>query len=175
MLEQLGFQTKGLIEIVKPFESWQGSPIQDWTVTYEMLNMGDLMDISNMIANSTSIEIMYASKVYLLAKALKAINDQSLITSEDVETYNKNHNLTGKDIRNIFDLKVLMIKGLSEIIVNRLAFMYDEIQEKYLSQLLGKPLPDELKPTLYKDGGLDSAGGEFDDTSSTDSTTPATE
>jgi len=148
VLEQLGFQTRGLVETVKPFESWQGSPIQNWTVTIEMLTMGDLIEIGNLTSGLSSVELAFASKVYILAKSLKSINSQSIITSEDVEEYNKNHNLTGKDLKNIFDLKCLILKQFSEVLVNRLVFMYDEVQEKYLSQLLGKPLPDELKANV---------------------------
>ena len=172
-LEQLGFQTRGLIETVKPFESWQGSPIQNWTVTIEMLTMGDLIEIGNLTSGLSSVELAFVSKVYILAKSLKSINGQSIITSEDVEKYNKNHNLTGKDSKNIFDLKCLMIKQFSEVLVNRLVFMYDEVQEKYLSQLLGKPLPDELKPNI-NGVNLSSVGDKSNADSTSADTAPTT-
>jgi len=175
MLDQLSSQTKGLIETVKPFQSWQGCFIKDWTVKFEMLNMGDLMDISNLTAGFSSVELMYASKVYLLAKSIKAINGQDVITTEEVEEYNKSHDLTGKDARNIFELKVLKIKQFSEIVVNRLVFMYDEIQSKYLSQLLGHPLPEELKPT-YDGVNLSTIGEQSNaDPAATSGATPTTE
>lgn len=174
VLEQLGNLTRGLTETVKPFESWQGSQIQGWTVTFEMLKMGDLIDIGNLTSGLSSIPLMYSTKVYMLAKVIKAINNHDVITAEEVEDYNKNHNLTGKDARNIFDLKVLIIKQFSEVIVNRLVFMYDEIQGKYLSQLLGHPLPEELKPT-YDNVDLNSVGGKSDANPATDGITSTTE
>lgn len=160
MLEQLGYQTRVLTETVKPFESWIGSSIRDWTVMFQILNIGDLIDISNLTAGLSSMELAFASKVYLLAKSIKAINNHDIVTTEDIENYNKTHNLTGKDARSIFDLKVLLIKQLSEVVINRLVFMYDELQGKYLSQLLGNPLPNELSST-YDGVDLSTMGEQF--------------
>jgi len=174
ILEQLGNITRGITETVKPFESWQGSPVQQWTVTFEMLKMGDLIDIGNMTSGFSSVSLMYATKVLMLAKSIKAINGHDVVTAEEVEEYNRTHNLTGKDARSIFDLKVLLIKLFSEVVVNRLTFMYDEIQEKYLSQLLGHPLPEELK-TTYDGVDMSSVGEKSNANIPTDPNTSTTQ
>jgi len=154
VLEQLGIQTKGLEETVKPFEPWKGSPIQNWSVVLHMLNIGELADIAKLTADTSPMEAIYLSKVYLLAKAIKKINNYPLVTEEDVEEYNESHDLTGMTKLNMFGYKVLFIKKLSEAIVNRLAFMYDEMQNKYIQQLLGRPLPDALNAAKVGDVDL---------------------
>jgi len=132
---------------VKPFEAWKGSPIQDWTVTIQLINMGDLADIAKATRDVSPMEAVYLSKIYLLAKCLKSINGSPIITEEDVEEYNSQHDLSGANRINAFKLKVLFIKQMSEAVVTRLAFMHDYIQDEYVSGLLGRPLPDELSIT----------------------------
>jgi len=145
VLEQLGINTKGLVETMYPFETWAGSPIQTWSVTVRMLHMGDIIDIAGLTATASPVETTYLSKVYLLAKAIIAINGQPIANSEDLEAYNKLHNLTGTHQLDIFEYKVLFIKKLTEAIVNRLVNMYDQVVDKYVEQILGKALPEELK------------------------------
>lgn len=145
MLEQLGIRTQGLITTQKPFEAWEGSPIKDWPITMKMLSMGDLIDIAKLTANANPVEATYLSKVYLLVKSLVTINGASVVTEEDVEKYNTDHNLTGTQRIDIFKYKVLFIRKWTEAIVNRLSFMYDELQDEYLAKHLGRTLPDELK------------------------------
>lgn len=148
MLDQLGIRTQGLITTQKPFEAWKDSPVKDWPITMKMLTMGDLIDVAQLAGNANPVEATYLSKVYLLAKSLITIKGSSVVTDENVEEYNKEHNLTGTQRIDIFQYKVLFIRKWTEPIVNRLAFMYDELQDEYLEQHLGKPLPDELKAAI---------------------------
>jgi len=145
MLEKLGLQTQGLTKTVKPFESWEGSPVQKWPVELTMMTIGDLAEIAQMTANSTPIEATYRSKIYLLAKSIQSINGHPLVSPEVIEEYNKDHNLTGTQKVDMFRYKVLFISKWTEAIVNRLSFAYDELQDEYLSKHLGRTLPDEMK------------------------------
>lgn len=146
MLEQLGIRTKGLISIDTPFETWKGSPIKDWPIKMRMLTMGDLIDIAKLSGTTSNpIEAGYTSKVYLLAKSLLTIDGEPVVTEEDLENYNKEHNLTGTHKLDLFGYKVLFIRKWTEAIVNRISYMYDEMQDNYLSEHLGRVLPDELK------------------------------
>ncbi len=145
MLDELGVHTKGLITTQTPFESWKDSPVKDWSITMKMVTMGDMIDIAQLAGNANPVEATYLSKVCLLAKSLVTINGTAVVTDEDIEAYNKEHNLTGTHKIDLFDYKVLFIRKWTESIVNRLAFMYDELQDEYLAQHLGKSLPDELK------------------------------
>lgn len=151
VLEQLGIHTVGLVQTLHPFEAWAGNQIQTWTVTMKMLNTGELSDLAKHTADATPMETVYLSKVFLLAKSLQAINGHPIATPEDIEEYNKEHNLTGMQKLDFFGYKVLFIKKLSEIVVNRLAFMYDQLVDNYMEQILGRPLPEELR-TVKTDG-----------------------
>ena len=137
---------------VKPFESWKGSPIQDWTVTIQLVNMGDLADIAKAARDVSPMEAVYLSRIYLLAKCLKSINGTPVITEEDVEEYNRQHDLSGANRIDAFKLKILFIKQMSEAVITRLAFMHDQIQDEYVAGLLGRPLPDELSITKMSEG-----------------------
>jgi len=151
ILEQLGVQTRGLIETMIPFETWEGSDVQQWQITMQMLTMGDLVEIAKLTGNVSPLEMAYLTKVHLLAKCLKSINGREITTAEDLEEYNKEHNLAGNTTISLFEYKIIFIKKLSEAVVNRLAFMYDEMSNKYVAELLGKPIPDELDATSYDD------------------------
>ena len=145
MLEQLSLRTQGLTETVKPFESWEGSPVKSWTVTMTMLTIGDLAEVAKLTGMANPMEATYLSKIYLLAKSLETINGKPVVTQEVVEVYNKEHNLSGTQKVDIFGYKVLFIRKWSEAIVNRLSYSYDQMQDKYLSNHLGKTLTDDMK------------------------------
>ena len=153
MLEQLSVRAHGLTETVKPFESWEGSPIKSWTVTMTMLTIGDLADVARLTGMASPIEATYLSKIYLLAKSLTNINKSPVVTQEVVEEYNKEHNLSGTQKVDIFGYKVLFIRKWSEAVVNRISYSYDQMQDKYLSTHLGKTLSDDMKAASV--GGVD--------------------
>ena len=158
ILEQLGIQTQGLIDTMSPFETWEGSSVQQWQVTMQMLTMGDLVEVAKLTGNVSPLEMAYLTKVYLLSKCLKSINGREIVTAEELEEYNKKHNLTGTATISLFEYKIIFIKALSESVVNRLAFLYDEMSNRYVASLLGKSIiPDELDATKFK-GGLRDAG-----------------
>lgn len=144
-LEFFGVRTRGLETTSKPFESWAGSPVKGWPIRMRMLNMGDLADIAKLTATVNPVEASYLSKIYLLSKCILTINGNALVTTEDVEAYNKEHNLAGNQKLDMFGYKILFVRKLSEAVVNKLVFAYDELQDEYLSQHLGRVLPDELK------------------------------
>jgi len=155
-LEQLGIRTAGLVETKQPFEGWEGSPIQSWKFQLRMLTMGDLVDIAKLTSNISPLETAYLGKIYLLAKCLQNINGSPLCDPEDVEEYNKEHNLNGTSAVKMFDYKVLFIRKWTEAVVNRLSFAYDELQDEYLEQHLGRKLPDALKAAVVSDVDLSS-------------------
>lgn len=145
MLEQLGIETRGLVETVKPFAQWEGSPVKDWTFTLQLLNVGELAEIAKWTSGSSIAETEILKKIYLIAKALVAVNDQPLVTDEDVETYNVEHNLSGSSKITLFQLKVIQLRRLNEVIVNKLVYAYDQLEEKYLVNHLGDALYKALK------------------------------
>jgi hypothetical protein len=157
VLEELGICTRGLIETTTPFETWTGSSVQQWQVTMQILTIGDLVEIAKLTGNVPPLEMAYSTKVYLLAKCLKAINGREIVSAEDLEEYNKAHNLTGATTISLFEYKTIFIKKLSEVVVNRLTFLYDEMSNKYVATLLGKQgIPDALDATKFNEP--DAAG-----------------
>lgn len=161
ILEQLGVQTRGLTETITPFETWEGSDIQQWQVTMQMLTMGDLVEVAKLTGNVSPLEMAYLTKVYLLAKCLKSIDGREIVTAEELEEYNKGHNLTGNTTISLFEYKIIFIKKLSEVIVNRLAFLYDEMSNRYVASLLGKSIvPDELDATKFDESSIGGSEGD---------------
>ena len=153
MLERLGVITAGIMKKGKPFESWQSSPVKEWEITMQMLSIGDLADIAKLSSAAHHLETSYLSKVYLLAKCIVSINGQSVVTEEDLENYNRDNNLVGNQQISLFTFKVLHIKKWTEAVVNRLAFMYDEIQDEYLVQHLGSTVNQGIKDAIIS--GID--------------------
>lgn len=140
MLEELGFETRGLVKTVKPFESWAGSPIKDWEFTFQLLTIGDLAEIARWIADAPSFESALLKKIYVVTKSLTLINGRPVVTEEDVEKYNTEHNLFGTQKLAIFQLKVIQLRRLNEAIVNKLAYTYDALEETYLKAHFGDAL-----------------------------------
>ena len=153
ILARFGSQTAGITKKSKPFESWQQSPVKDWEVTMQMLSIGDLADVAKLSSNSRHLEMSYVSKIYLLAKCIVNINGQIVVTDEDLSSYNSEHNLVGNQQINLFDFKVLHIRKWSEAVVNRLTYMYDEIQDEYLTEHLGSTVNQGVRDAVIS--GLD--------------------
>jgi len=175
ILERLGVQTQGLIETMTPFETWKGSSVQQWEITMQMLTIGDLVEVAKLTGNVSPLEMAYLTKVCLLAKCLKSIDGREIVTAEELEDYNKDHNLTGNNIISLFEYKIIFIKKLSEVVVNRLAFLYDEMSNKYVAVLLGKSIiPDELDATKFDSNPNTSDHNEGEETVSNGSDSPPT-
>jgi len=165
MLERLGISTAGIIKTGKPFEAWKISPVRQWEITIQMLAIGDLAEIAKLTERSSPIEGSYLSKIYLLAKSLTTINNQAVVTEEDLESYNKDHNLTGTQQIDLFGLKVIQIRKWTEAVVNRLAHMYDEMQDEYLAKHLGEPLSNVLRAAPSATDSLNTAEPEDEESS----------
>lgn len=143
ILEQLGITTCGLEQTITPFQSWEKSPIKEWTVTLRMLNTGELAELAEKTAHIASPSgIAYLSKVHLLAGALVSINNRQVVSDEDVANYNKEHNLIGAQQITLYDYKVILIKRFAEPVVNTLVIAYDSMQEQYMRKHFGENIVD---------------------------------
>lgn len=144
VLEQLGVVTRGLEQTINPFKSWQESPVKDWAVTLRMLTTGELAELTEKTSHNASspIGITHLSKVYLLATALVSINNRPVATDEDVENHNKEYNLLGTQKITLYDYKVILIKKLSELVVNTLVIAYDSMTEQYMKKHFGESIAD---------------------------------
>jgi len=167
MLEKLGVLTSGTIKKSKPFYAWKASPVKEWEVTIQMLSIGELAEIARLSSSPKHLEVPYISKVFLLAKCIININGAPVVTDEDLEYYNEDHNLTGNQRISLFEYKVLHIKKWTEAVVNRLAFMYDEIQDEYLVTHLGSIIDPDIRRAIMAGLDLSIAQGPIDDEEST--------
>jgi hypothetical protein len=144
VLEQLAALTTYGIEEFQPFSAWDNPKIKDWKIRMRMLTVGDVVEITQLLANANPLEASYLNKIYTLAKTILTINDLPVVTDESLEEYNKLHSLSGINKLSLFSFKVFLIKQLSEPLLNRLSFTYDELQSKYVENLFGKTLSNTL-------------------------------
>jgi hypothetical protein len=144
ILEKLGIATCGLEQTITPFKSWKESPVKEWKIVLRMLTTGELVELAEKTAHtaSSAVGISYLSKVYLLATALVSINNQPVATDEDVENHNKEYSLFGAQKISLYDYKVILIKKLSEPVVNTLVIAYDSVQDQYMRKHFGENIVD---------------------------------
>lgn len=138
----------------KPFESWGNPKIKDWTAVYHVLTIGDAIEITRLLSECAPLEAVYLNKVYTLAKCLETLNGVPLVTDEDLEAYHKENNQVGTGKISLFEYKVILLKRLSEPVLQRLASMYDELQEKYTRTLFGEDLFNTVKAATPGDADI---------------------
>ena len=131
----------------KPFETWDNPKIKDWTAVYNVLTIGDAIEITRLLSDCAPLEAVYWNKVYTLAKCLESLGGVPIVTEEDLENYHKENNQTGTSKISLFDYKVILLKRLSEPVLQRLAAMYDIAQEQYTRSLFGEDLFNKVKAT----------------------------
>lgn len=151
-LEKLGYSISPISKTVTPFETWLGSSIKEWTITIQLLTTGEQMEMARSISNDSPAVLMFSSKIHLLAFSIKAINNQPVITDEQLKQY-RNDNKTDENFT-IHDYVVLFLKKLPTQAIDALTIAYDNLQNEYAAKLLGVPLPDALKIKTSIDAGL---------------------
>lgn len=140
-LEQMGYIVKPIIKIFTPFEKWEGSRLKDWEITLQLLTTGDQIEVARAIAEDAPTVLGYTAKIQSLAKALRAINGEPIITEEQLSVYRTEHK--SPDLTS-HDYIILYLKKLPEHVVDAMIFSYNQLQDAFAAQLLGKPLPDAL-------------------------------
>lgn len=157
VLENLGALSEnfGLIKI-KPFKDWVGSSWQDKIFTYRLCNAGEIFDISLYCSSIAENARIHAMRSEILIRAIWEIGGRSLITPEELDTYNKAHNSTLTTIEYLR----YWIRNVEQVIVERLDAIYGELQLKqarmlrkaYLCGVCGEvyvELPENSHTTLY--------------------------
>jgi len=147
LLEQMGYIVKPITKTFTPFKTWEGSELKDWKITLQLLTVGDQIDISRQIAEDAPSVLVYTTKVHILAKALKAINGDPILTPEQLEVYREEHKSPEFTLH---DYVLLYLKKLPEQVIDAMAFSYNQLQDMFAERLLGKPLPDVLKVAKTK-------------------------
>jgi len=136
--EVLTYITRMAKKKVKPFRTWKGSKVQDWEVEIELLDVGKNIEIATDLANTPMTTIAWVAKVELLARCLISINGEAFGSQEQVDAYNKEHNLDKEDAISILGYKKILIKKWDEVVVNAINVEYDKLQQEHQNLLLGK-------------------------------------
>lgn len=141
-LEQMGYIVQPITKVFTPFKTWEGSRLKDWKITLRLLTSGDQIEVARRIAEDAPTVLIHTTKIQILVKALKAINDEPTVTSDQLNIYCEEHkspDLTSDDYI------LLYLKKLTDPVIDAMIFAYHQLQDEYAESLLGKPLPDALK------------------------------
>lgn len=128
---------------VKPFKEWKGSEIKDWEFEIELLNVGQNIDASNAVANFPMGTIPWLIKIEVLVRCIIKINGESFITQEQLNEYNKEHNLEGENAISELEYKKILIKKWDQVVVNKLEEAYNDLDKEHQKKLLGGVLNPE--------------------------------
>jgi hypothetical protein len=137
---------------VKPFEKWQGSSVKDWEFEIELLNVGQNIEISNAVANFPISALSWLLKLELLARCILKINGEPFGTQEDLDTYNKEHNLEGENQISLLELRKIWMRKWDQVVVNSLEEEYNTLDQEHQKKLLGGVIkPENLQEEEKKE------------------------
>lgn len=122
---------------VKPFKTWKGSKVQDWEFEIELLDVGKNIEVAKAVADLSFTVMAWAVKVETLAKCIIMINGESFITQEQLDVYNKEHNLEEKDCISVLEYRKILINKWDQVTVDALTAEYNKLQEAQQTKLLG--------------------------------------
>lgn len=122
------------VQQIKPFNSWIGSPIQDQVWGLWILNVGAVQEAQEAVDNiSGTHSQMHALKLEILARSIITVDTQSLATDDDVANFNKQNNTTLTTLQ----YKLMHLRELEDIVLNRMDQVYAELLAKQARQVQG--------------------------------------
>jgi len=122
---------------VKPFKTWKGSKVQDWEFEIELLDVGKNIEVAKAVADLPLTVLAWQVKVETFARCIITINGESFITQEQLDTYNKEHDLEGDKSISALEYKKILIKKWDQVVINTLEAEYNKLQEAQQTKLLG--------------------------------------
>lgn len=143
VLEKMSFQVQPITKKFIPFKKWKGSPLKNYTVTFRILTVADQIEIGKAISNELAGAMLDIQRLQVLARTLVSINDQPVISDDELQAYRKDHGASESFSK--YDYIIIFLKKFPVVVRDQLYFTYEDLQNEYTSQLLGEPLPDELK------------------------------
>ena len=143
--EVLSYITKVTRAKVKPFKTWEGSKVKDWEFEIELLDVGKNIEVAEALASVSMSAVAWTVKVEMLARGIVKINGESFAAQEEVDAYNKEHNLEGNNSISLIEYKKILIRKWDQVVVNALDTAYNDLQGKQEKDLLGSvKKPEDL-------------------------------
>lgn len=118
---------------VKPFKDWATSSHKDIEIELRLLDVGENLEIMEVLGNDPILVQAIKAKIETLARALESVNGNSPCTPQDLERYNRENqtNLT------FLEYKRNIISRWDLAVLNRLDEEYRELFDDQTELLTG--------------------------------------
>jgi hypothetical protein len=136
---------------VRPFKTWSGSQVKEWEFEIELLDVGKNIEVSKATADLPITAMFFGAKVETLARCIISINGESFGSQEQLDGYNKEHNLEGDKALSAIEYKKLLIRKWDQVVINALDSEYNKLQEDQVKKLLGAT-PEEKEEAAKEVG-----------------------
>jgi len=133
-----------------PFSAWGGSKLQNYEVSYDIITLGQTLDVAKRIANDSIHALPLANRLHILAHSIAKVNGKELVSDEEFKQYKIDHNLEEGKIHK-YDYIVMQLKLCSEPVTNALYKGYEDALNQYLIKLVGKPFEDIVPNVLVEE------------------------
>lgn len=134
VLTELTALSSNGITILKPFRPWYG--LESWrgrTVGLRLLNAGEMEQVMEFIATSSTTAQDQAFKKEVVARSLWTVDKAYVAPKESVEAYNEEH----KSELSELEYKRVFINGFEQYLVEYLYTLYTELQQKQARKVFG--------------------------------------
>ncbi len=122
---------------VKPFRDWKESTYKDLEIEIGLLDVGENLEVADIIGNLSILPQVVRSKIEILARAIIFINGKPPCTDEDLERYNRENKLEGQNKLNFLEYKKNVISKWSLVVLNRIHEEYTELLDDQVEFLTG--------------------------------------
>jgi hypothetical protein len=134
VLTELTALSSSGITVLKPFRPWYG--IESWrgrTVSLRLLNVKEIESALEAVSTVSATAQEQALKKEVMARALWAIDGQTVANKEDLDAYNQAH----KTLLSEVEYKRVFIQDFEQYFLDYLYTLYTELQNKQVRKVMG--------------------------------------
>lgn len=118
-------KNSGLYE-VKPFKDWRTTAWCEKVFTMRLCNAGEILDIMSYCNTVPELGRIQATKFEILIRSIFHIDGRTLITDEELESYNRLHDTALSKLEYLR----FWVRNLEQVVVDRLDAVYGGLQHK---------------------------------------------